>query len=264
MKYIDTHCHLGTDRFADDWNFVVDDCLKAEVGMLVVAADIRSSHKGVEIAATRSGVWAAVGVHPCDVLELDEEKWRSLRHLAENEKVRAIGETGLDFYWKNVPADIQKTWFKKHIELSLELGKALSIHARDSAPEMLDAIRPYFSDGLKAVWHCFTTSKRELAPALDFAVRHNLYLALGGLVTFEDQKALREYAKLVPDDLLLLETDAPYLIPRPKTTNRNDPRGVIRVAEVLAELRKTTPEHIADITTRNADRLFGLQKESQG
>lgn len=264
MKYIDTHCHLGTDRFADDWPIVVDECLKADVGMLVVAADIKSSHKGVEIAATRSGVWAAVGVHPCDVLELDEEKWLSLCQLAENDKVRAIGETGLDFYWKNVPADIQKIWFKKHIELSLELGKALSIHARDSAPEMLDGIRPYFTDGLKAVWHCFTASKRELAPALDFAVRHNLYLALGGLVTFEDQKALREYAKLIPDDLLLLETDAPYLIPRPKTTNRNDPRGVIRVAEVLAELRKTTPDHIADVTTRNATELFGLHKVSQG
>lgn len=257
MKYVDTHCHLAMDRFDHDRDDVVAACLAAGVGMLSVGADLATSRESVALAERHDGVWAATGVHPCDADRLDENSWRELVELAKHPKTVAIGETGLDYYWKNVPPETQKRWFARHIDLSLELGKPLSIHARDSVGDVLAAIEPHFADGLKAIWHCFTASKREIGPALDFAVKNGLYLALGGLVTFEDQKTLREYAKLVPDELLLLETDAPFIIPRPKTGNRNDPRGVIRVAEALAGLRATTPEAVAAVTTNNAKRLLG-------
>lgn len=258
MRYFDTHCHLAMDRFDDDVDQVITACRAAGVGMLAVGADVQSSRRSLELAKRHDGVYAAIGVHPCDADELDEEKWLRLASLARDKKVVAVGETGLDYYWKNVPPKVQQQWFERHIDLSLELGKPLSIHARDSVPEMLASIEPRFRDGLRAIWHCFTASKKEIGGALDFAVRHGLYLAIGGLVTFEDQKTLREYSKRIPDELLLLETDAPFLIPRPKATDRNDPRGVIRVAEVLAELRQSTPEAVADRTTGNATALFGL------
>lgn len=257
-RYFDTHCHLASDRFSDDADRVIAESLAAGVRMLTVAGDVASSRKSVELAERHDGVWAAVGVHPNDAGNLDGEGWREITELARAPSVAAIGETGLDYYWKDVPEDVQKKWFEKHIELALETGKPLSVHARDSVADVLAMLEPHLARGLKAVWHCFVAGKKHIGPALEFAVANRLYLAVGGLATFEDQKPLRNHAPLIPDDLLLLETDAPYLSPRPKTSNRNDPRGVIRVAKALAELRGVTPEEIARITTRNAELVLGL------
>ncbi len=258
MKYIDTHCHLAMNRFDHDRDAVAKSSLAAGIGMLVVGGDLNSSSLSLALAERYSGILAAVGIHSCDVGGLTEKQWQTIVELAHNPKAAAIGETGLDYHWREVEPEEQKRWFMRHITLSLELGKPLSIHARDSVCDVLAQIEPFFADGLQAIWHCFTASKKEIGQALDFAVKNSLYLAVGGLVTFEDQKKLREYAKLIPDELLLLETDAPFIIPRPRTSDRNEPRGVIRVAEVLAELRQTTPETIAAVTTRNAGKVLGF------
>ena len=257
--YIDTHCHLASDRFAADADEVTERAVAAGVGMLAVAADLDSSYKSLAIAERHPGILASAGVHPNDASDLDEERWAEIVTLARSPRVAAIGETGLDYYWKDTPKETQKIWFQKHIELSMATGKPLVVHARDSVPDTLAVLGPYLDQGLKAVWHCFVAGKKEIGPALEFAVAKRLSLAIGGLVTFEDQKPLRNHVALIPDDLLLLETDAPYLSPRPKKTDRNEPTGVIRVAEVLAELRGTTPERVAEITTRNAERLFGFR-----
>lgn len=257
-RYFDTHCHLASERFAEDVDDVVADSLAAGVGMLTVAGDPASSYRSLELAERHPGVYAAVGVHPNDVAELTDEAWEEIVMLARSPRVKAIGETGLDYYWKDTPPEVQRKWFEKHIELSLATGKPLSVHARDSVRDVLDMLRPHLSGGLKAIWHCFVAGKKDIGPALEFAIENGLYLAVGGLVTFEDQKPLRAHAPLIPDELLLLETDAPYLAPRPKKTNRNTPTGVIRVAEVLAELRETAAEEIARTTTRNALRLLSI------
>lgn len=256
MNYIDTHCHLAMDRFDPDRDDIIAKCRAAGVATLAVGADLASSRRSLALAERHADILAGVGVHPCDADELDEEKWRELVRMARSPGAAAIGETGLDYYWKNVPHDVQMRWFERHIDLAIELAKPLSIHARDSVGDVLRTIEPRFADGLTAIWHCFTASKKEIGPALDFAVKHGLYLAVGGLVTFEDQKTLRQHAALIPDELLLLETDAPFLIPRPRTTDRNDPRGVIRVAEVLGEIRGQTSDHVAAVTTRNAAALL--------
>ncbi len=255
--YVDTHCHLDSRKFDQDSVEVARRALAAKVKMLTVAAGVESSYKAELFAQECIGVRAAVGVHPTDTGTLDDLGWSEIGVLARNPRVLAIGETGLDYYWKDSPPDVQKEWFKKHIELALELGKPLSVHARDSVGDVLAMLEPYFVDGLKVIWHCFVAGKKEIGPALDFAVKHRIYLGIGGLVTFEDQKPLREHAVNIPDELLLLETDAPYLSPRPKKSDRNEPTGVIRVAEVLAELRGTTPEAIRDATTANAFRVLG-------
>jgi TatD DNase family protein len=259
IRYIDTHCHLAARHFDADADEVARRSLARGVGILTVAADLASSYRSLAIAERHDGVLASVGVHPNDASDLDDESWAEIVNLARSPKVAAIGETGLDYYWKDTPREVQKKWFLRHIELSIASGKPLSVHARDSVADTLDLLRPHLKKGLKAVWHCFVAGKKDIAGALDFAVEHGLYLAVGGLVTFEDQKPLRNHVPRIPDELLLLETDAPYLVPRPKTMDRNEPVGVIRVAEVLAELRGATPEHIAETTTRNAAALFGFE-----
>lgn len=258
IQYVDTHCHLASERFRDDADQVASTSLAQGVAILTVAGDLASSRESVAIAQRHTGVLASVGVHPNDAGDVDEQDWREIENLARSPKVAAIGETGLDYYWRDTPRETQKKWFERHIELSLATGKPLSVHARDSVPDVLNMLKPHFTAGLKAIWHCFVASKKDIGPALDFAIENRLFLAVGGLVTFEDQKPLRDHAQRIPDDLLLLETDAPYLSPRPKKANRNEPIGVIRVAEVLAELRETTPENIAALTTRNAVNLLGF------
>lgn len=270
FRYIDTHCHLAHDMFASDASEVIARSLAAGVGMLTVGGDLASSRRSVELAQAHPGVWAAVGVHPSDVAGLGEDAWREVAGLARAPGVAAIGETGLDYYWlQKDPAlrsgealrqrvEEQKHWFRRHIELALEVDKPLSVHARDSVGDMLATVGPYCAEGLQVIWHCFVAGKKEIDAALDTAVGHGIYLALGGLVTFEDQKPLRNRVGRIPDRLLLLETDAPYLTPRPRVSEerRNLPTGVIRVAEVLAELRGTTAEEIAGITTVNAEKLL--------
>ncbi len=189
---------------------------------------------------------------------LTGKDWDEIRALAAHPRVAAIGETGLDYYWKDTTPEDQKAWFRRHIVLSMETGKPLSVHARDSAEDMISELRPWLGQGLKAVWHCFTAGKREIEKALDDAAANGLHLGIGGLVTFEDQKALRKAATRIPGELLLLETDAPYLIPRPREMTRNEPWGVVRVAEVLGELRGASREEIGELTTANAKRLLSI------
>ena len=254
--YIDTHCHLDSEKFEKDSVEVARRSLAAGVRMLTVAGSVAGSYRCQLLAEECPGVRAAVGVHPNAAGDMDDVSWTEIEYLARHPRVLAIGETGLDYYWKDVDAEVQKEWFRRHIDLAVQLGKPLSIHARDSVQDVLSMLEPRFKDGLKAIWHCFVAGKKEIGPALDFAAANGLYLALGGLVTFEDQKPLREHTARIPDHLLLLETDAPYLIPRPKTMDRNEPSGVIRVAEVVAELRGTDPETIRDLTTRNAETVL--------
>ncbi|MDR1745536.1 MAG: TatD family hydrolase, partial [Planctomycetota bacterium] len=242
--YVDTHCHLESHKFADDSVEVARRSLAAGVRMLTVATDLANSYRSLLLAEQCPGVWAAVGVHPTEAAGLDDVAWSEIEYLAAAPRCVAIGETGLDYYWKDCPPETQKIWFARHIELAKATGKPLSVHARDSVADALAMLEPHFAEGLRAIWHCFAAGRREIGAALEFAVKHGMYLGLGGLVTFEDQKPLREAAASIPEELLLLETDAPYLVPRPKTRERNEPTGVIRVAEVLGELRGVEAEAI--------------------
>ncbi len=257
--YVDTHCHLASARYGGEAERVAARSLAMGVRMLAVGADVASSRESAALAARCPGVRAAVGVHPTEALELEERPglWREIEALAALPRVAAVGETGLDYYWKDCPAGVQKKWFDRHLELARALGKPVSVHARESVRDCLGMLSPHRAKGVSAIWHCFVAGKKDIDWALDFCVDHGVYLGIGGLVTFEDQKPLRTRVERIPAELLLLETDAPYLVPRPRTMDRNEPFGVIRVAEALAELRGATPEDIAAATTGNALRVLG-------
>lgn len=259
LPYVDTHCHLSSGHFDADRDAVIEHCRKAGVRMVAVGADLPSSRISLEMAKKRPDlIRAAVGIHPNDVAGLGDSDWAALEELAKSQFTAALGETGLDYHWKRVDPDEQKAAFRRHLNLAESLRKPVVVHARDSVTDVLAMLEPFLANGGKAVWHCFVAGKKEIGPALDFAAKHRLFLGIGGLVTFEDQKPLRSIAPQIPDELLLLETDAPYLSPRPKKSDRNTPDGVIRVAEELAVLRRVSPVDVARLTTRNACRLFGL------
>lgn len=255
--YVDTHCHLDSHHYEKDAVDVARRSIASRVRMLTMSVDVASSYRSVLLAEECPGVRAAVGTHPTMAASLDEVGWSEIEYLAASPRVVAIGETGLDYHWEDCPHDVQKEWFLKHIELSLTTGKPLSVHARESVADVLAMLEPRFQDGVKVIWHCFVAGKKDIGGALDFAAKHGMFMAVGGLVTFEDQKPLREQVKRIPEELLLLETDAPYLTPRPKKVERNEPAGVIRVAEVLGELRGVGAEDIRAATTRNADEVLG-------
>jgi len=262
MEHVfDTHCHLNRPEFTADREQVIARARSLQVQMLTVGTCLETSRQSVRIAAAHEGVYAAVGIHPNDTDAARQEDLDALRALiasAPPGKVVALGEIGLDYYRDRAPRETQIRWLEAQLALARELSLPVLLHARESGEDLLDRIEPFLSGGGRAVWHCFVAGKKHLRTFLDRAVRLGLYLGLGGLVTFEDQKPLRELVPAIPDRHILLDTDSPFLIPRPRTVERNEPAQCIRICEEIAALRGVSVSDIARITTRNACAFLDL------
>lgn len=262
----DTHCHLTRHEFDSDRHVLLQRAEQAGVTMLTVATDRETSEACVAFAEENASVYAAVGIHPNDVDANSATDLSWIRDLAAHPKVIALGESGLDYYWKRSSPEDQKQALLGHLELCAELGLPILLHARQSEDDLLDLVAPFLEQGVRGVWHCFLTGKKEMRRRLHRALELGLYIGLGGMVTFPDQKPLHSIVPEIPDNRLLLETDAPFLAPRPRPQNskRNEPARVVRVAERLAELRGISLTDISRITTRNARLLFSLPLQSTG
>ncbi len=257
QRYFDTHCHLYCPHFDDDREGAITRAAGLNVSMLSAGTCAESSRTCVELAGRFPNVYAAVGIHPNDADRLETE-WDEIKKLCGTDKVIAIGETGLDYYHDHSDRGQQKKCFQAHIDLAQEKNLPLLLHARDSADDVLTMTEPFMRNGGKAVWHCFIAPKKKIESLLDRALEMGLYLGMTGLVTFDDQIPLHKAVKRIPDKHLLLDTDAPYLSPRPKTGGYNEPANCIRIAERLAEIRGVTLSDIARITTRNACSFLSL------
>ncbi len=250
---IDTHCHLGSSRYKKDRAEVMARARRAGVTRFIeVGYDPATNERSVALAAEHADVWATVGIHPHEVAKADEAAFARLRELARAPRVVAIGECGLDFYRNLSPADVQRDWFERQLQLANELELPLVVHVRDAMDETLDRLeraRPKRA----GVLHCYSgnAAQARRADALGFK------LGFGGSLTYGDA-ALEEAAREAPAHQLLLETDAPYLVPEPKDTRRNEPALLVRVRAKLAALRGTSEEAIDGITTENATRLLAL------
>ena len=265
MKLFDSHCHITDQKFDSDRTEVINSAAERGIKMLTCGTCLQTSEECARLAAEFSNVYASVGIHPNNLGSIGNvaEEYARLKELATREKVVAIGETGLDWYWDEVPGEVQKEHFKMHLELAKEVGLPVVVHARDSADDCLDMLEPYAGAGLKFVWHCFVAGKKRLARLLERALELDLYLGISGNVTFVEQVPLRKIIPLIPDKHLLLDTDSPYLIPKPRTVQRNDPRQTERIAEEIALLRGVTTEDIARITYRNACNFLNLTLEDE-
>jgi TatD DNase family protein len=256
MPLIDTHAHLFEDRFARDLPAVMERAAAVVERVICLGLDVTTSRLAVEIAAAYPLVVAAVGIQPNHAAEARPGDWAEIVSLAQSDpRVVAIGETGLDRYWDKTPFDVQRDYFARHIELARDLDKPFVIHCREAEADVVAVLREYRSRGpLRAVMHSFSGDLATARACLEMG----LYVSFAGMVTYPTAQNLREVAKEVPLDRLLVETDCPYLAPQPVRGKRNEPAFVAHTAALLAAVKGVSLAEIEEHTTRNAKALFGI------
>ena len=257
MQFYDTHCHLDDEQFDASREEVVHRAVEAGVShMVAVGTTLAASQKCVRLARQFDHVLAAVGIQPNYCGDAKPTDWESIASLAAEPNVVALGETGLDRYWDHTPLDVQRDYFDRHLRLSQRSGLPFIVHMRDCDDDILIMLREARSRGpLHGVMHSFTGGEATARECLDLG----LYLSFAGMVTYKKSSELRNIAARVPDDRILIETDAPYLSPHPLRGQRpNEPALVIHTAACLADVRGVSIEVFAEQTTSNARRLFGV------
>lgn len=250
--YVDSHCHLDFPDLIEREEAVLAGMAENRVGhVLCVSVKLEDFPRVLALAERHPHLSASVGVHP-DNDGVEEPSVEQLLALAEHPKVVAIGETGLDYYWQKDAPEWQRERFRTHIRAARACAKPLIIHTRSAAEDTLRLMREEGAGEAGGVMHCFTESRAVAEAALDLG----FYISFSGIVTFKNAKDLKEVARYVPLDRLLIETDAPYLAPVPHRGRTNEPAWVVHVAEEIARLRSEPLERIETATTENFFRLF--------
>jgi TatD DNase family protein len=248
---VDSHCHLDDEKFDADREEVIERARAAGVDRLMAIgtgdgpSDLETA---IRLADRYPFIYATIGVHPHDAAKAVPETFTKLRQLCAHSKVLAIGEIGLDYHYDFSPRDRQHEVFERQLEIAAEAGKPVVIHTREAWRDTLALLRGRARAG---IMHCFTGDEHQAREALDLG----FHLSFGGVLTFPKADALREAARITPDDRLLVETDCPYLAPVPHRGKRNEPAFVVETVRRLAELRGRAAEEIAALTTRNFERL---------
>lgn len=251
----DTHAHYDDDAFDGDRDVLLSGMKEAGVEYIVnVGASMASSKRSVELAEKYPFVYAAVGVHPDEVGELDEEKLNRLREWSKHPKVKAIGEIGLDYYWDKEQHNLQKHWFMRQMELAHERQLPMIVHSREAAKDTLDMVIAAKPLELQGIIHCYSYSVEQAREYLNMGY----YLGIGGVLTFKNAKKLKEVAEYAPLSQIVLETDCPYLAPVPYRGKRNDSSKIAYVAEELAALKQVSVEEVLRITNENGRKLYNI------
>ncbi|WP_062051210.1 TatD family hydrolase [Bacillus sp. JCM 19034] len=251
----DTHVHLNADQFQDDLEVVIDRAKAAGVqNMVVVGFDELTIKRAIELVETYEWMYAAVGWHPVDAIDMTDEHLQWLEHLASHPKVVALGEMGLDYHWDKSPKEVQKEVFRKQIALAKKVELPIIIHNREADQDIVDILREENASEVGGIMHCFGGSIEIAQQCIDM----NFYISLGGPVTFKNAKRPKQVAKAISLDRLLIETDCPYLAPHPNRGKRNEPAYVRLVAEQIAELKEVDLEEIMKATTANAKKIFNI------
>ncbi|MDX8367615.1 TatD family hydrolase [Cytobacillus sp. IB215665] len=252
----DTHAHLNAAQFDED---VVDVINRAKMEgvshIVVVGFDRPTITRAMELTEMYDFIYAAVGWHPVDAIDMVDEDLSWIEELASHPKVVAIGEMGLDYYWDKSPKDVQKEVFRKQITLAKKVNLPIIIHNREATADVLQILEEENAEQVGGIMHCFTGSVEVAKKCIDM----NFYISLGGPVTFKNAKKPKEVAKDIPLENLLIETDCPYLAPHPYRGKRNEPSYVKYVAESIAHLKGITVEEVFEKTTLNAKKLFGMK-----
>jgi TatD DNase family protein len=250
MTLIDSHCHLDNEKFAEDLDAVLTRATEAGVTHILCIGTGDGPPEldhAIRLADRYDRVLATVGVHPHEAAKVSPQTYADLRRLAAHPK--AFGEIGLDYHYDFSPRDIQREVFIEQLKLARELALPIIIHTREAWDDTLSILRDYWSG--PGIFHCFTGDAAQAQQALDLG----FHLAYGGVLTFRTAENVREAARITPDDRLLIETDAPFLAPIPYRGKRNEPAMMLETLKKLAEVRETTAECIAELTTVNFERL---------
>jgi TatD DNase family protein len=249
---IDTHCHLNDPKFENDLDEVINRALDAGVrAMVVVGYDVRSSIRAVEISQRYDGVYATVGLHPYEAERYKDDDLREIEELLKYEKVKALGEVGLDYYRGPSDKNRQKELFLSQLEIARRYKKPVVLHIREAFDDVFSTVQEF--NDLKFIFHSFSFTKREMEKLLPF---ENFFISFSGMITFV--KEVEESAKISPRDRTLTETDSPYLAPIPMRGKRNEPAFVRFVVERLSKIWGLEFEECREITEENARRVMGL------
>lgn len=247
---IDTHAHI------DMLDYDRTMALMSEYGVkkaIIPSVEVATLDKVFEIALKNENLYAMIGIFPSEVKTYTPKVEEKLRKLAKNPKIKAVGEIGLDYYWDKSFVDLQKEVFVKQIKLANELNLPIVVHDREAHKDSFDLLKEYNKNS-KVLFHCFSGSVEFMREC----VKQGWYIAIGGVVTFKNAIKMKDVAKTVPLEYLVLETDSPYLTPVPFRGKENSPAYVKYVAEEIANLRDMPVEEIIDITTNNAERFFEI------
>jgi len=254
---IDTHSHLDSKEFEKDLEQILINAQESGVqNIITVGTDLSSSKKTIELSEKHPWIYSSVGIHPHEVENLTLENFKNIIEFTSHPRVRAVGETGLDYYYQYSTQETQIRWFREHIRLARTASLPLVIHSRNAKEETLLILEEEKAFEVGGVLHCFT-GDQEMAQK---GIEMGFYISFSGIVTFPKAKEIQDVATTIPLDWILIETDCPFLTPVPHRGKRNEPRWVQLVASKLAELRGVSFEEMAKATTENALRLFGIEK----
>ena len=256
----ETHAHYDDEQFQSDRDLLIQDLLKDKISNIInVSSSVESISSCLALSEKYDKVYAALGVHPSDIADLNEENFAWIREQCQNPKAAAVGEIGLDYYWDK-EEDVrkkQREWFFRQMKLAEEVNLPVIIHSRDAAEDTMQIMREVHAENIPGVIHCYSYS---LEMAIEF-VKMGYYIGIGGVVTFKNAKKLKETAACIPLDRILLETDCPYLSPEPNRGKRNSSLNLPYVAKDIASLRGITEEEVIEATRENALRLFDLRRD---
>ena len=256
----ETHAHYDDEKFDEDRVELLSHLLRENnIGNIVnVGATFRGCQDSIKLANEYDNVYAAIGIHPEEIDEINDEVMAWLKANSSNPKVVAIGEIGLDYYWvkDSEQREKQRLWFNQQMELALEVDLPVIIHSRDAAEDTLNTIIRYNTQGLKGIVHCYSYSKEI---ALEY-VKMGWYIGVGGVVTFKNGRKLVETVEAIPIENILLETDCPYMAPVPHRGERNSSIYLSYVAEKIAEIKGLTVKDVEDITYENALKVYTKSK----
>ncbi len=256
MELIDTHCHLTFDGLIQDIDGVVARSKAAGVtGWLTVGTDMQENQKAVELTEKYENMYAAVGMHPHDAKDVTDDTLARLKELARNEKVVAIGETGLDYHYNHSLHEDQRRVFAEHLNIAAELNMPVIIHCRKAFEETLEVLDNHAGQVKKIVFHCFSGSAEQARIVLN----KGYYISFTGVVTFKNARIKQQAAKIVPTERLMLETDCPYMSPEPMRKQKvNEPALMVHTAKFLAELKEMDPADFTNAVTATSKAFFGL------
>ncbi len=253
MNLVDSHVHLDHEQFRADLDALIGRAHEQGIARMLTIGTGDGPPKldcAIELAARHPGVYATVGVHPHEASKANAATFDELRILLGGPAVLALGEIGLDYHYDFSPRELQREVFVEQLRLARDAGKPIIIHTREAWPDTVDLLRREWTG--EGIMHCFTGDEAQAREALDLG----FHLSFGGVVTFNKAENVRQAAAIVPEDHLLVETDAPYLAPIPHRGKRNEPAFMVETVRRLAQVRGVPAEHIAAITTANFERLM--------
>ncbi|MFT4144985.1 MAG: TatD family hydrolase [Mobilitalea sp.] len=251
----ETHAHYDDEAFDIDRDSLLEQFPKNGIDYIVnICAELNSVEKVLELADQYPYVYAAVGIHPSNCGELNEENFAWVKEKAQHSKSVAIGEIGLDYYWDTPERPIQKEWFSRQMDLAKELRLPMVIHSRDAANDTYQMMKEAKADSVGAIIHCFGYGVEQARQYLNMG----FYLGIGGVLTFTNGKKLKEVVEYAPLEQLVLETDSPYLAPVPHRGTRNNSNNLTYVAKEIARIKQVDYDTVLQVTYENAKRFYNI------